>query len=367
MMLGGVFAAIGRLDMQLRTAMTESVVETTATVALVLAGAGATGAAFGRAIGYTAGAAATILLLARAIGPRAIPRSFKFGPDAKRIAGYASVLLIINGAYAAFLQVDVLIIGAYLGASAVGIFSAPLRLIVFLGYPGLAIANAVGPQLARSSSGEPNVAAFTTALRLLLVVQGVTTSFVLGWAGLLSEVALGSGYEKSTTVLRALAPYVFLGGFGVLVSVAASYLGQAARRVPVAIATALVNLVIDLVLVPKIGVIGGAVGTDVAFSFYAVAHLLICQRTLELDLRPPARTFARTAVAGGALTGVLLLFGDSQSEIWRLPVAALVGMALFGAVLWSTREITAAEARVLLARLPGGRRLVRRGGDAAGE
>lgn len=363
MLLGGVFSAIGRLDMQLRTALTESAIETTATVALVLAGAGATGAAFGKAIGYFAGAAATILLLARAIGPRAIPRSFRFGPDARRIAGYAGVLLIIDGAYTAFLQVDVLIIGAYLSASAVGIFSAPMRLIVFLGYPALAVSNAVSPRLARGTAEGPNIPAFMTALRLLTVVQAMITAFVLGWAGLLSEVALGSGYKESATVLRVLAPYVFLGGFGVLVSVTATYLGEAKRRVPVAIATATLNLVVDLVLVPRMGVVGGAIGTDLAFGFYAVAHLFICQRALQLDLRPAARTFLFTTVAGAAMTGVLLLFGDSLTHFWRIPVGGLAGLAVFCLVLAATREFTVSEVRDLLDNVPLARRLVRRHGE----
>ncbi|HTB70320.1 MAG TPA: oligosaccharide flippase family protein [Solirubrobacteraceae bacterium] len=351
MMLGVVFAPIGRLDLQLWTALTESAVETTACVALVLAGAGATGAAFGRAIGYLAGALATIYLLARSIGPAIVPRSYRFGPDARRIAGYASVLLVIDGAYTAFTQVDVLIVGAYLSASAVGIFGAPMRLITFLAYPGLAVSSAVAPRLARGSPDGPNVAAFMTALRLLLVVQAAITAFVLGWAGLLSKVVLGSGYAESATVLRALAPFVFLSGFGTIVSVGANYLGEAARRVPVAIATALLNLVIDLVLVPKVGVVGGAIGTDVAFGLYAPAHLLICQRSLQLDLRPTALTFVRGLLAGAALTGALLLFGDSPSQLWRLPAGALTGLGAFALVLLATRELTVAEARLLLARV----------------
>jgi O-antigen/teichoic acid export membrane protein len=352
MMLGAVFTAIGRVDLQLRTALIESATETTASVALVLLGAGAAGAAFGQAIGYSAGAGATVFLMARVLGRRVVPRSVRFGTDARRVAGYAGILLIVDGAYTAFLQVDVLIIGAYLGASAVGVFGAPLRLIAFLGYPGMAVAAGVAPRVARGAS-EPNVGAFVCALRLLLVVQALITAFVLGWADLLSEVVLGSGYKESSTVLRALAPYIFLTGFGGLVSISANYLGEAARRVPIAIATAMINLVVDLVLVPRMGVTGGAVGTDVAFGLYAPAHLWICQRALALDLRPVARSLARTTFAGAAVTGVLLLFGDSTShQVWRLPVGALAALAAFALVLWASRELTGVELDAALARLP---------------
>lgn len=358
MMIGTVFIAIRRTDMQLRTALAESAVELIASIGLVLTGAGAAGAAFGQAIGYLVGAVATVMLLARALGPGILPRNVRFGADAKRIAGYAGILLIVDVAYTAFSQIDVLIIGGYLGARSVGIFSAPARLITFLGYAASAVSSGVAPRLARGLAGGPNIGAFQRAIRLLLVFQAAITAFVLGWAGLLVEIGLGSGYRESASVLRALAPFVFLGGFGTLASVSANYLGKARWRVPVAIMTLAINVTLDLILVPRIGVIGGAVGTDAAYALYAPAHLFICQRALALDLRPALWTFVRTSLAGAATTGVLLLFGDSLSEAWRIPLGGVSGVLVFCLVLWLTREVSVAEARAILAGLPLARRLM---------
>lgn len=352
MLIAVVFTAIGRVDFQLRIAFAESAVEVIASVALVLAGAGATGAAFGRAIGYLAGMVAVLWLLIRAFGPEILPRTVRLGAEARRIAGYAGILLIVDFGYTAFTQIDVLIIGAFLGASSVGIFSAPLKLTVLLAYPGSAVAFGVAPRLARGLSGGPNVEAFTTGLRFLLIVQAAITAFVLGWAPLMVRVALGPRYHESASVLRALSPYIFLSGFGALVSISANYLGEARRRVPVAVATVLVNCIMDLLLVPRVGVLGGAWGTDAAFALYCPAHLVICQRALHLDLRPTLVTFARTALAGAVLTGVLFLFGDSRHDLWMTALGGVLGVVLFVVVLWLTREVTASEARALLADMP---------------
>jgi peptidoglycan biosynthesis protein MviN/MurJ (putative lipid II flippase) len=159
-------------------------------------------------------------------------------------------------------------------------------------------------------------------------------------------------------VLRALTPFVFLSGFGSLVSISANFLGEARRRVPVAIMTVLVNLGLDLVLVPRMGVIGGCVGTDVAYALYAPAHLFICQRALQIDLRPAARTFIRTTLAGAAMTGILILFGDSLSRFWLTALGGLAGVAVFAAVLWITREVSITEARAAAAGVPIVRRLL---------
>jgi O-antigen/teichoic acid export membrane protein len=352
MLMTVVFSAIGRINLQLRVTFAESTVELTASIALVLAGAGATGAAFGRAIGYTVGALACIALLVRALGPEIIPTRVRLGADARRIAGYAGILLVVDGAYTAFTQIDVLIIAGYLGASAAGIFSAPVRLAVLLAYPGTAVAFGVAPRLARGPSAIPDARPFTAGLRVLLIVQAAITAFILGWAPLLVRVALGPRFHESASVLRALSPYIFLSGFGALVSVTANYLGEARRRVPVAIVTVLINTAIDLVLVPRIGVLGGAWGTDAAFALYVPAHLLICQRALHLDLRPTALTFARTALAGAALTGTLLLFGDALDRLWLTAIGGVLGAVVFCLVLWATRELSVSDARTLLAELP---------------
>jgi O-antigen/teichoic acid export membrane protein len=352
MMMTSAFVAAGRVRFQLWTATAESAVETTATVGLVLAGAGVSGAAFGRSIGYAAGAAMTLFALVRLFGPKALPRTIHFGPDTRRIASYAGVLLIIDGAFTLFNEIDVLIIGGYLGASAVGVFSAPLRLISFLSYPGSAIAAGVSPRLARHAHEKPNVDAFVAALRLLLILEAAITAFVLGWSSLLVEIGLGGGYKESATVLRVLAPCVFLMGFGPLVSVSANYLGAARQRVPIAVVTVAINFALDIVLVPRIGVVGGAIGTDVAYGLYAPAHLLICQRILHLDLRPTARTLLRALLAGAAMTGLLLAIGGSVDDAWRIPLGGLAGVSAFAGLLWLTGETNPHEAMALLRQVP---------------
>jgi O-antigen/teichoic acid export membrane protein len=192
----------------------------------------------------------------------------------------------------------------------------------------------------------------------LLIGQGVITAFVLGWAPLMVKVSLGAEFQESASVLRWLAPYIFMSGFGALVSVSANYLGQAPRRVPIAIATLLINLILDLVLVPRIGVIAGAIGTDVAFALYVPAQLLVCRAELNLDLRPTALTLGRTVLAGSATTGLLLLFGDSLARVWLTALGGVLGVVVFCAVLWLTREVMLWEVRAMLAAVPGARRLV---------
>lgn len=348
---GGAFSAAARSSKTIVPALSESTMELATSVALVASGAGAVGAAFGRAAGYLVGALTSMGLAGRhlALFAKGVRKNVV---SPRRMATYGGALLIIDGAYSMFDQIDVILIGAILSASAAGIFQAPLRLLRFLSYPGNALATAVSPRVAKHDVHEPNVAAFQTGLRYMLAFQMMVTVVILVWADPIIRIVLGPDYAESADVLRALGPYVLLSGIGPLVTLSVNYLGAAAKRVPIALGALALNVAIDLVLIPKIGVVGGAVGTDVAYSLYVPAHLYLCKRLLDLKLAPLALTFVRVLVAGAAMAGVLALIGTSaEVGIPSLLAGGLAGLVTYVGALVLTRELSLGDLTDLRATL----------------
>jgi O-antigen/teichoic acid export membrane protein len=271
-----------------------------------------------------------------------------------QLAGYASALFVVNATYVLFEQIDVLLIGAIVSTSAVGFFEAPLRLAIFLSYAGQAVAFGVAPRLARSPGRTPNVHAFETALRYLLLIQSALLALVLVWAEPIVTALLGSKYGESIGVLRALAPFIFMSAIGTFVTLTVNYLGEARRRVPLAVGTVLLNAAIDAVLLPSIGVIGGAVGTDVAFGLYVLGHLWICAKLLRFELGPLISTFVRSLAAAGVAAGVLAAFGTSEISVVDALLGAPAAIAAYALTLLATRELSrrelAAAARLVTSR-----------------
>ena len=159
-----------------------------------------------------------------------------------------------------------------MGTAASGIFQAPMKLITFLQYVGLSTANGVAPRLARSHGHEPNVAALRAALRGLIAFQCVLLAPAIVWAGPITGLVLGPGYAGAAGVLTALAPYIFFSGLAPTVTLSVNYVGEARRRVPIALATVVLSLGGSALLIPSHGLIGAAVATDVAYGFYTLAH-----------------------------------------------------------------------------------------------
>jgi O-antigen/teichoic acid export membrane protein len=347
--------ALGKVSVYLRVITLESALEAGASIGLVLLGAGAVGAMIGRAAAYTFAAGLGLLILARTIGRRIRTR----GPGAghlRRIARYGGALVVIDGAFTLFSQIDVLLIGAIVSVPAVALFEAPTRLISFLGFVGAAVTAGVAPRLARGPQG-PDRDAFEAALRYLIVFQGLFVAPTVVWAEPLTKLTLGPGYGESADVLRALAPYTFMLGFSPLLAISVNYFGEAKRRVPVAIGAVAINFAIDIALLSRIGVVAGAIGTDVAYALYVGAHLLICRKLLGISLKPLATTFVRTTLAALVMAAVLLAFGSSDVSIPLLLGGGVLGTLAYGASLLVTREVTPRDVmsigRRLHAALPG--------------
>jgi O-antigen/teichoic acid export membrane protein len=334
--------ALGRNSVNLRLAFIESFVEAGAIITLVALGAGATGAAFGRAIGYTVGALVATLALYRLFG-RALLAS-REPSRTREIATYAAPLVVASGAYTLYSQIDIMIVGAMLGTRAVGLFAAPMQLAIPLAYIGQALANSVSPRQAASAEG-PDVRAFVTSLRWLVIFQSALLAPIIVWPEEIARLLLGTQFAESAMVLRALAAFIFLRGLGPLISTTVNYLGRAQQRIPIVLAALAVMVGIDVVLLPRIGVVAAAIGATAAYWLYVPAHFVICWRALHFDLRPLGLTLLRSLVAAGAMTGVLLAVGTGPLSIGALTVGALGGTAAFAVTLLLTREVSRGELR----------------------
>jgi len=352
-MFSQLFIAAGRSASNLRMVVSESSAELSISVALVATGAGAAGAAFGRGIAYAAGALIGLGMAMRLFGRGAAAVHRRGGPQLMAIGRYAGWLFVVNGAYTVFNQIDILLIGSILGIAAVGQFSAPLRLTFLLHYPGLAIANAVTPRVAAEDGRERGGAEVQSALRILLVIQAAMIAPVIVWADPIVRLVLGPDYTDSVDVLRFMAPFIFLQGIAPLVSLSLNFLGEARRRVPVAVAAVVVNAVVDLILLPEMGVSGAAIGTSVAYAVYVGGHLWLCRSLLGVRLRPLAGTLTRSLVAAAGMAAALWVFGTRDLSVLEWLGGGVLGSAAFLGVLVAAREVSVADLRAASAAVRG--------------
>lgn len=346
-LVANTFVAMGRVSWQFVLILCEAAIEATATIGFVLLAGGATAAMLGRAVGYCVGALIGAALILRLVGRRAFSER-RGGPRLRHLGTYAGALLIVDGAYAVFSQVDVLLVGGLLGATAAGVYGAPIKLAVLVNYTGLSLAQAIAPRLASHPDHPPDVPALAGGVRLLLIVQLPIAVAIAVWATPIADLVLGPGYEDSAAVLRALAPFMFLSGIGPLASTAVNYVGEARRRVPIAIGCAVLNVVLAVALIEAVGITGAAISVDVTYGIYVGAHIWICRRLLGLPIRPLVATVGRTLPAGIALAGLLVVLGTDELTALAWVTGIVGGAGVFVGSLILAGETSVAELRGLV-------------------
>jgi O-antigen/teichoic acid export membrane protein len=336
--------ALGRTALNLRIVLAQSLVETVASIALVLLGAGAAGAAAGKAGSYVVGTAVALAVMTRLLGRGAISLRARTRSWERRILRYGAALVVVDSAYMLFAQIDVLLIGALLNPTAVGLYTAPVRLLPLVQVPAMALSAGVSPRMARGR-GQASTATFVITLRYLGILQAALIAPLLVWATPIVHILFGPGYAGSADVLRAMTPFAFLLGFGTILSMTANYLGRARLRIAVAIMTVAINFVVDIVLIPRIGIVGGAIGTDLGYTLYAPAHLWICKQSLDFSVMPILRTLARALVASCVMALVLLAFGTEPSAL-GLVAGSLAGVVAFMGTLVAAGALSTSEIRM---------------------
>jgi len=336
--------SVRRVSLALWMAIAESAIEAAASVALVLAGAGASGATAGRFLGYGAGAVLGLVMVNRLLTGLRGAGTVRVFAGVRSLMRYAGAMLIVDVTWSAIAQIDVVLVGALLGVAAAGSLGAVLRILMVLGYLGLAVSSGIAPRLS-VAAGAPDVRAFEQGIRYLTIVQGLVIAPMLVWAAPITGLLLGGGYASAPALLRVLTVQAFVSAPAALVSVAVTYLGEARRRVPIVTGTLLVGLLLTYGLIQAVGVLGAAIGDDVVQVVYLTGHVWICTRLLPLNLQLLAVTCARTLAAAAVMAGVLDLIGSGRLAAWQWIAGLGLGGAAYVGVLLATREVTRAELR----------------------
>ena len=233
---------------------------------------------------------------------------------------------------------DRFVLDAYLGEAAVGAYHASYSIanrtldVLFLwlgtaGQPALVMA------LERGGVDRLKIAAREQLSTFLLVGLPAAAGVALV-ARPLSEMLIG---EELRTAAASVTPWIALSAL--LFGLTAYYFGQAftlgkkTRRLLIAMAVpAGLNVVLNLILVPRFGVMGAAWATAASFGLGMFATMLIGRRVVALPI--PWESLARCGVA----TGIMALAVSKLPAIGGL--GELILDAGVGAVVYAAAVLT---------------------------
>jgi O-antigen/teichoic acid export membrane protein len=317
----------------------EAVLELVATIGLVVAGAGVSGAAVARPLAYgVAAAVGAGLVLATGRGRR-VTRRVRQDPDlsaralARSTGGSSAAGLV----WAAVVPVQAILIGALSGAPAVGSLGAEVRLLT----PVASVSAAAGlVYLRRAAAGVPDNRneAYRT-LKWSIVASGLLVAPSVVWASPISAGLLGSGHPAAAAILRWLAVYAFVAGPIAVLSVIDRSRAGAGKCALVVLALGYSALVGKAAIL-TFGVAGAAITVDGLALAMLLAYLLASPSQIVFDRRAALLTALRTVLAAAAMAAVLLAAGTERLSTLGWLAGAVGGVAAFAAVLLVTGEVS---------------------------
>jgi O-antigen/teichoic acid export membrane protein len=256
-------------------------------------------------------------------------------PLVREVTSLSVYFFMVDIAIQVGMNLDNVVIGAFIGTSAVAVYSVALRLADYQRQLAGQFNALLFPVIVRlGSTGR------TEALREMLIesttlalamIVGVTIC-MLGFAGPLIALWMGPGFEQSVPTL-----YI-LGTMGIVLVAQAPLgnvlLGTGRHRVVamLSMADAVLNLGLSLLLVKRFGMLGVAAGTGVpVLVLNTLIVLPLACRTVGVGVPGFLRTIVRPSLAGAipavALCAALRIGAPPHSILAVLGEGTLVGLA----------------------------------------
>ena len=248
---------------------------------------------------------------------------------------------------------DTLMIGGFMTPQDVGLYNAALPLTHLLPVFLDALAFLYLPlmsQLYARGQNEEIRRAYTVVTKWIFAVSlPVLLVFALFPEAALN-IVFGSHYMAAAPALRILSLGFFthnllgLNGITLMAAGNTRFLGWSA------LAALILNIVLNVVLIPPLGIKGAAIATA---SSLALRNVLISVKLYSsIRVHPFTRNYLKPAIASAAVVAVIYVLARgwaTGAQLWLLPLLFLLFLSVYGLTVLLTRSFDREDLMMLLA------------------
>jgi len=298
-------------------------------VAAVFLGFGAAGLAGGLVFGMIAGGI---------VGLRFLDLRFaRFGMHhLKSLFSFSFWIFLSAGGSLVFSYADTVLIGYFMENADVGVYRVAFQFTTAAAFTTVAMRRVLYPNMSKwSARREYNrvTSALTKgfAYSLLLAVPVLIGGLLLG--DRLLYFFYGAGFARGAPALYLLLAAQVVNVFMYLQTMCLLALDRPKESFKVATVAATANILLDLALIPMLGITGAAVATLLTMTLNAVLAYHVLKRIIDVRLEyPSVRNILVASAMMGLFVGVYRLLVP-LSSIWLTLVPVAVGAIIYGVVL----------------------------------
>ena len=266
-------------------------------------------------------------------------------PLIKNIFLFALPVFIIGVANTAITYVDTLSITYFRSLQEVGYYQAAIPTAFIITYLSSSLTTVLFPAVSDMwirkryhyiSTSISSIVKFT----LILIVPVILV--FISFPDIVLTILFGAEYIPASGALQILSIGVLFFSLGMLFTITLQGIGRPDLNAKLIGLAAIVNIILNIVLVPNHGIIGAASSSAIAYFVYILlAHMYLLRELGKKNIvfRLPYATMAKTLCGGGA-TLVLIFFLKgylSLSPIAELVIVGIVSLTFYIAWLLLTK------------------------------
>jgi len=302
-------------------------------VVFVVVVGGAVGAMVGYVVGYGVGAAAGLgLLYVKCY--RRTERANEPEPGLfRRVLRYSVPLTATRGANVLDKRVDTILVGYFMNPVAVGYYYLSKQIVSFVHSPAASLGFTLSPAYGEhKAEGETDHAAhiYETTLRYVLLLYVPAAAGIVVVARPAIELVFGAEYGPAAPVLQVFAGYTVLQAVSFVTSDALDYLGRARARAYAKGGASISNFLLNLLLIPTMGVVGAAAATVVTHAGYTAVNVAVIHSELSLSFGRLVRDLTATVGVAAAMSVAVYAVLTSATGAVAVVSAIALGVAVWG-------------------------------------
>lgn len=306
-------------------------------IGLVLLGYGAFGALSGYIISYLLATVAGLALIFNRIYREYQTTTPIESGLQRRIAEYTIPLTATSAANALNERVDTVLVGFFLTPVAVSYYVISKQVVDFVEKPMVALGFTLAPTFGSEKANENIEHArklYETALVNSLLLYIPTAAGLILVAEPMIELVFGTNYVGAASVLQVLSAYAVFQAITNITSHGLDFMGRARDRAIAQGITSALNVLLNILLIPMMGVVGAAISTLITYGIYTIINVFIIH--LEFNLRI-VYLLKQLALIGGiaiVMSGVVFILLEYITG-W-ITLGAVVGIGVF---IWAALAV----------------------------
>jgi O-antigen/teichoic acid export membrane protein len=185
------------------------------------------------------------------------------------IIRYSIPMFLTGLSFYIYTKSDVLMIQFFIDEKAVGLYALATMIISKVSIPLVSIGQSAGPAFSTLKNIE-RMNSFLKVFKMTLVLSVPISLGVFLVADLLIIQIFGIEYHETISILKLLCIFLFFNSINSVMSPILDYMGYAKRRSILVGISAVLNILLNILFIPKFGIIGAVYSTLFTYTLYGI-------------------------------------------------------------------------------------------------